>query len=278
VTDKRRYPANDRVAHESLRGRIEGVEYVAGTKAGIAAPVADIRDAPGGSLQRQLIYGQEVAVLESRDEWAFAQSRYDGYVGYLATQDLGPWHEPTHRVTARATHLYEAPHFKRPARDSLSFGSGLRVTGQSGAFAETPGGFVPLAHVETLDAPFSDPVSVAVRLLGTPYLWGGNSSFGIDCSGLIQIACAACGLNCPGDSDMQQAELGTPLPEEAALTRGDLLFWRGHVAWVEDADTLIHANQHRMAVTREPLQTAIARIADQGDGPVTARKRLGDHR
>lgn len=275
MTDRRRYPANDRVAHDSLRGRAEGVEFVAGSPAGVAVPVADLRDAPAGSLLRQVIYGQEVTVLETRDGWSFVRTRYDGYVGYVAAQDLGPWRETTHRVTARATHLYEAAHFKRPVRDTLSFGSGLYVTGQSGAFADTPGGFVPRAHIAKPDAAGADPVAVAVLLLGTPYLWGGNSSFGIDCSGLVQIACAACGLICPGDSDMQEAELGTSLPEDTPLARGDLLFWRGHVAWVETPDTILHANVHHMAVAREPLQAAIARIADQGDGPVTTRKRLG---
>jgi cell wall-associated NlpC family hydrolase len=200
----------------------------------------------------------------------------DGYEGFVPEAALTTG-RVTHRVCARATHLYPAPDIKTRERAMLSLNARLEVIGQSGSFAETPQGFVPLAHLAPLDAPESDPVAVVARLLGTPYLWGGNSSLGIDCSGLVQAGCLACGIACPGDSGPQEAALGHPLPEDEPLQRGDLLFWRGHVAWVADPDTLLHANAHHMAVACEPIPEAITRIAAQNGGPVTARKRLKGH-
>lgn len=155
----------------------------------------------------------------------------------------------------------------------------LRQSGWS--MIRIPTGHIPEARfLKSLqlappDFAFKDPVAVAELFVHTPYVWGGDSGFGIDCSGLVQAALTACGVECPRDSDMQEAELGQELPEDAPLRRGDLLFWKGHVAWVADPDTILHANAFHMAVTFEPMQDAINRIEAQGDGPVTARKRLG---
>ncbi len=134
--------------------------------------------------------------------------------------------------------------------------------------------FVPAQHLRPLDEPDSDPAAVAQRFTGTPYHWGGNSGFGIDCSGLVQAACLACGVACPGDSDQQEARLGQPLPGGTQPERNDLLFWKGHVALVVSDSALIHANAHHMAVTCEDIDTALARIEKQGDGLVTSHKRL----
>ncbi len=275
MTDPRRHPANARVAAERLRGEVAAERFTAGDLRRITVPVADLLRAPDGARDRQLLLGEAVTAYEWRHGWVFVEAARDGYVGYLPEDHLGDLPAPTQRVTARATHLYPAPDFKRRETAALSHGSLLTVSGDDGRFAETPLGFVPSAHLSSISALASDPVSVAETFLGAPYLWGGNTSFGIDCSGLVQMACLACGIACPGDSDMQEEELGTPLPEGAALQRGDLLFWSGHVAWVADAETLLHANVFRMAVAFEPLQDALKRIEAQGDGPVTSIKRLG---
>ncbi|SFO09377.1 Cell wall-associated hydrolase, NlpC family [Roseovarius lutimaris] len=239
----------------------------------IAAPIADLCRAPDGPRDRQLLMGEGVTVLRIQDGWAEVTAARDGYHGYLRESALTTG-APTHRISARATHLYPKPDFKTPERLSLSHGARLTVLSTGARFAETPQGHVPLAHLSPLESVEADPVSVAELYLGTPYLWGGNSTFGVDCSGLVQAGCLACAIPCPGDSGPQEGALGTPLPEDAPLQRGDLLFWKGHVAWVADAETLLHANAHHMAVAYEPITYAIARIDAQGDGPVTARKRL----
>ncbi|GGH33259.1 Cell wall-associated hydrolase, NlpC family [Cribrihabitans marinus] len=274
MSDRRLSPVNARVAAAHLAEAPAGLARVPGTPRCVARPVVDLMRAPGGPRDRQLLLGEAVDVYEDRDGWAFVQSGRDGYVGYVETTALGPAIDAGHWVCAPATHAYAAADLKSPERLALSFGSRVRVTGTAGGFAETAQGHIPEVHLAPVSQRLTDPVAVAALFLGTPYLWGGNSRAGIDCSGLVQAALLACGRDCPGDSDQQEAALGRALPTGSAPEHGDLLFWAGHVAWVADPETILHANAHHMAVQYEPLTPAIARIQAQGDGPVTSHRRL----
>lgn len=272
MTDRRFLAANARVADAGLRGQVDAPRFVEGTLMRCAAPVADLRAAPGGARDKQVLFGWGFNLLDIHDGWAFGFDAVDGYVGYLPEDALRPNLWPTHRVCVRATHVYPRPDIKSPDRMALSFFSEVAVTGEAGAFlAIEGGGYIPRQHLAPLDWRAEDAVSVAEMFLGTPYLWGGNSGTGIDCSGLVQLAFWAAGRACPRDSDLQ-AGLGQEI--EGDLQRGDLLFWKGHVAMVADADRLIHANAHHMAVAHEGIEAAIARIEAQGEGPVIARRRV----
>lgn len=271
--DRRLTPANGRVAAERLRGQVRADRFVAGEPRRVAVPVADLDGSPGGSRDRQLLWGEAVAVYESRDGIAFVEAARDGYVGYVAEVSLAEPRAPTHRVAVPATHLYRDDDLRSPDLRHLSFGALVTVEAELRRFWETPEGYIPKPHLRRLDRPFADPAAVAQLHFGVPYLWGGNSVLGIDCSGLVQAALLACAIACPGDSDLQQG-LGSAIPEGEALRRGDLLFWRGHVAMAVDEGTLIHANAHHMAVAYEGAPQAILRIRAQGDGEILARRRL----
>lgn len=268
--DRRLTPANGRVAARALQGKVTADAFVDGWPASVAVPVADLCRAPDGPRDRQLLLGMAVTVYEEREGWAFVQSARDGYVGHVAAASLGPPGEVTHRVATPATHAYRDEDIKSPDVMALPFGAALQVVAERRKFWETTVGFVPKSHLWPVGKTFSDPVTVAQMHFGVPYLWGGNSTRGIDCSGLVQAAWSACGRPCPGDSDLQRAELGTAAED---YRRGDLLFWKGHVAIVVDEETMIHANAHHMAVAYEPIGAALKRIDAQGDGPLLAHKR-----
>jgi len=273
--DRRTTPANTRVAAEELRGEVTAERFVAGDLMRVTAPVADILDTLGGKRDRQILMGQGVRVFETRAGFSYIQSLRDGYCGYVMEGALGPDFTSTHWVTAPATHLYSEPNFKSSDQALLSLGAELCVTEIQGRFALINTGFwVPEQHISPLSFRFDDPANVAETLIGTPYLWGGNSRSGLDCSALVQIAFHACGREIPGDSDMQEKGLAPGQPMGNTPARNDLMFWKGHIALVLDSKTLIHANAGAMAVAKEGIEEAIARIESQGDGPVTSRIRL----
>lgn len=278
MSDRRLTPANGRVADIALKGAVEAENFTAGEPAEIAVFAAFLHAAPGGARDRQLMLGSPVTVYERRDGWAFLRVLKDGYVGYVEEAALGAPVAATHRVIRRQSHAYPAADLKQPPLARLPHAARLEVVGTHGRWAEIrlggAAGFVPAAHLLPLEVAEEDPVAVAERFLGTPYLWAGNTGDGIDCSGLVQAACLACGIPCPGDSDLQAGATGSALPADAPLVRNDLVFWKGHVALVAGPDLILHANAHDMAVAFEPLGAAIARIEAQGDGPVTMRRRL----
>lgn len=270
--DRRSTPFSGRLALPVLRGQVEAT-FTEGEAASVRLPLADLLAHPGGARDRQLLMGDAVTVIDLQDNHAFVQAAKDGYCGWLEASAIGPATTPTHWVAARSSHLYSRPKVQAPEHGALPFGARLSVTGILGSFAETAMGFVPLIHLRGMNDRADDPVAVAESFLGAPYLWGGNSAAGIDCSGLVQAAMLACGLPCPGDSDQQQS-LGQDLADNMPVQRGDLMFWAGHVAWVVDGRRILHANGHTMTVAYEPIAEAITRILAQDGGPVTARRRV----
>lgn len=244
------------------------------TRHRISAPVVDLLRGPDGPRVRQLLFGDTVHIEETKRGWGRVIADKDGYSGWLRTEQLTADASATHWITAPATHAYQESDFKSRDLVSLSFGSKIQASTETDRFVETELGYIPKVHTAPIAAKPEDPVEVAELFLGTPYLWGGNSRFGIDCSGLVQAGLLACGRPCPGDSDDQERALGKTVIEGTPAQRGDLLFWKGHVAWVSGDNMLLHANARHMAVVFEPMDQAIHRIMDQGDGPVTAHKRL----
>jgi cell wall-associated NlpC family hydrolase len=246
----------------------------------VAEPQAPLRHAPSpdAPLDTEALKGERVTVYETEEGWAHGRLETDGYVGYLPASALGPpGPAPTHKVAALRTLVFPGPSIKLPPLEALPLGARLAVTRIEGPFAITAsGGYVPARHLALVDAMESDFVAVAERFLGAPYLWGGKTSLGLDCSGLVQVALAACGVASPRDSDVQEQALGKPLSASTDLSkprRGDLLFWKGHVAIVRDKATLIHANAFHMAVAVEPIADAITRIRAAGC-EVTSVRRL----
>ena len=252
-----------------------GVVATGGSPQSIVRGRVSLRHAPSPDAVQddELLFGETFTVFESGSGWAWGQSASDGYVGYVHTIACSAPVAPTHRVTALATALLAGPDIKRPARDLLPFGARVKVLDRAGDFARiAPDGFIFVGHLAPLDAPVADWVATAERFVGAPYVWGGKTHAGIDCSGLVQISLAGAGIACPRDTDQQEAVLGS---DAARLPRrrGDLVFWNGHVAIMLDATRLIHANAFHMQVEVEPLADAIARITPAA-GPVTAIRRL----
>lgn len=277
--DRRLHAYRPDLADAALKGRVEAERFVTPRLMQVAEPVVSVHASPRFDAMQitQALMGETVKLFDEQEGWAFVQLSADGYVGYVNGNALSPdVVTPTHRVAVQSTFIYPAPNLKTQPAVPLTLNAQLAVTGQSGAFSQLADGrFVFSAHLKPMGHFEDDFVRVAEMFRHVPYYWGGKSAHGLDCSGLVQLALEACGVAALRDTDMQEATLGQKLMvnDLDSLTRGDLVFWKGHVGIMTDGETLLHANGHHMMVAEEPLKQAVERIAAQY-GQVTSIRRL----
>lgn len=275
MMDARVTPARSDIAAAHLRGKVVAERFVAGRGLVVTAAWMNLLGQPNGRVVSQVLHGDLFDVYDEADGFCWGQNRRDSYVGYVASSGLGRVDlAPNARVSTHWGHIYPDADMKSvPARDPLPFMAAVRIIGAAGSFQQVRGGYCPGQCLRPMQRHESDFVAVAESFIGVPYLWGGCTPLGFDCSGLVQISLLAAGKPVPRDTDQQAAAIGAALAADSPRQRGDLVFWKGHVGIMQDATRIIHANGHHMAVTSELLAFVAVRAAETG-GKVTSCRRI----
>jgi len=271
MADRRLTPARPDLAASHLKGQVDATQFADGAPSSVIRGRIALRAAPsdGAAQDSELLRGEAITVYERKNGWAWVQAKTDSYVGYVREAGLGPTAAAEARVILPLTPLLSAPDVKSPLRDLLPLNALLHCQSLDGDFVATEDGFVSSRALAPLGQTAPDFVAVAEQFLGVPYVWGGKTFQGLDCSGLIQTSLQAAGISAPRDTDMMEQSLGETVLG-AKLKRGDLVFWKGHMGVMRDGEMLLHANAFHMQVASEPLVAAVERIGK----PVTTVKRL----
>ncbi len=266
--DPRLHAYREDIADVALRGKVDALRFVKPELRQISVSIASVHAEPrmdAGTVTEALL-GEQVNVFHVSDGWAFVQLLMDSYVGYLPGRCLtNQVMEATHRIAVPSTLLYVKPDIKANPVQHVYMNSLVSVIKMEGDFARLRDHrFVWVKHLMPVEKYWDDPATVAEAYVNAPYLWGGKTVAGLDCSGLVQLAWQACGIDCPRDADMMQKGFGKPLKRDRdlKLARNDMVFWQGHVGLMLDSVNLIHSNGHHMQVVVEPLSGAIGRIAN----------------
>ncbi|VAV95730.1 NLP/P60 family lipoprotein [hydrothermal vent metagenome] len=277
--DHRLTLARPDLADGQLMGKVAAKKYAATTPYQVIVPVTGLylQPEPDQSLQTELLFGECFMVLEIKNGKAWGQAVSDGFVGYVDASALSQTcPSPTHWVCALRTPLYKWPDLKAPVSGFLHKNSQVHISDSDDHYRNVGPGWIHAGDLATLGDWHQDFVATALQYLHTPYVWGGRSSLGLDCSALLQNALFAAGRSCLRDADMQETSLGQPVAfsgNTEQLHRGDLVFWKGHVGIIADHDQLLHANAHHMATALEPAKPALQRIQKTA-GPVTSVRRF----
>ena len=279
--DARTTPIRGDLADIKLAGRLFAPHYVVPKTYSCCVTTAALRVQPSHEAEAvsELLHGEMFAVLDISGDWAWGYCCHDAYLGYLPLASLGETSAVTYVVSSRSALIFAAADIKSPVMGHMPMGAKLQAEQIEGEeandnFLQTAGGFVHVRHVQPIGNADTDTVALARRLTGAPYLWGGRSGDGIDCSGLVQMVLGIAGIDTPRDTDQQMAVLGSDIADTDVLQAGDIVFFPGHVGIMTKATDMIHANAHWMQVKEEPLSDIIDRFDDDVERPVLARKRI----
>lgn len=271
-SDRRLTPARPDLAAAHLTGEVDAPRFVEGEKfaVGLGRTSLRVRSSDDATQDSELLFGEIFTVYDRKDGWAWGQAARDLYVGYVRENALDRPFATNVTVTTLMAPVFSAADLKTPVRDLLPMNAAVPVLARDSDYVNIGRGFVHQRHL--LPQTEKDFVAIAERFLGAPYVWGGKTAAGLDCSGLIQTALQAVGKAAPRDTDMMEKALGDVVAL-VDVRRGDLVYWKAHMGVMLDETRLLHANAFHMMVAVEPLTEAIARF-EAVAGPVTSVKRL----
>lgn len=270
--DLRITPFRRGIAAAHLKGVVEAQTYNEGKTVQIVVPELAIRSEPmiTSGMESQALKGQIATCYGEENGFSLIQMQDDEYVGWVITQGISEkFTSTTHKITALKTYIYSDESIKSLPLAALTQGTSITIAHVGEKFSRLfDGSYVFTPHIAPISAHATDWVQSALLYLNCPYLWGGKTSSGLDCSALVQLALATQGIKAPRDSDQQEAALGQEVAIQSGhmpkVQKGDLLFWKGHVAICLDENTILHANAHHMSVQKEPLLEALKRIDASG--------------
>ena len=204
-------------------------------------PLSDIYKKPDvvSEVTSQILYGEKFKIISKNKSWIKIKVLYDNYIGYIKNKDYTKDHKPTHKIFILKANIYNKQ--KNKTKYFLPFASRISMIQESKKFIEfEKNKWIKKSDVKNINHIEKDYLKVLKFFLKTKYVWGGKTYRGIDCSAILQLFFYYNNKFYPRDTK-DQIKYSTKKSKSEIFKKGDIIFWKGHVAICINAKKLIHA-------------------------------------
>ena len=242
----------------------------------VKSSIANIykKNSKNSGIVTQILLGEDFKSQNKIGKFYKGYKAYDKYKGFIEAKDLHlDKNKKTHKIISKECNVYKKPNNKYKLNKKIFFNTRISILNDKNNFIQTKNGWILKKNIKPINFRKKHFLDNIKLYLNTKYLWGGNSPKGLDCSALVQELLKFNNIYCPRDSKDQKKFFRKEISIKN-IRKGDLLFWKGHVAIALSNKKLVHAFGARKKVVIMGIKETIKKIYSKSKLPLLCVKRI----